>query len=71
MELSRAVDAQGKTQEFLLSPTRDTQGCQTLLLENAGCLSQGHSARDDGGYNLRLPLSFEQAESRGKRVRVL
>src|SRR5258706_9687287 len=37
MYLYRAVDSQGNTLEFLLSPTRNASLGQTLLLKSAGC----------------------------------
>src|SRR5258708_9562927 len=46
MYLYRAVDSQGNTLEFLLSPTRDASLSQTLLRESACCASYQHSSSD-------------------------
>jgi transposase, IS6 family len=39
MYLYRAVDSQGNTLEFLLSPTRDARSGEALFLESAHCAS--------------------------------
>ena len=45
MYLYRAVDSQGNTLEFLLSPTRDASLGQTFLRESACCASYRHSSQ--------------------------
>ena len=48
MYLSRAVDSQGNTLEFLLSPPRDASLGQMLLRESACCAPYQHTSRHDG-----------------------
>ncbi len=46
MYLSRAVDSQGNTLEFLLSATRDARFGQAVFLESPRCLPHHDSPRD-------------------------
>ena|SRR5260370_40091255 len=48
MYLYRAVDSQGNTLEFLLSPRRDASLGQTLLLKGACCASHQRTSRHHG-----------------------
>jgi transposase, IS6 family len=48
MYLYRAIDSQGNTLEFLLSPTRDASLSQALLRESACCAPYQHSSSHHG-----------------------
>ena len=60
--LYRAVDSQGRTLEFLLSPTRDAPFRQALFPQNARLLSYDFPARDHCGQKCGVSQSLQRTE---------
>jgi transposase, IS6 family len=62
--LYRAVDSQGHTLEFLLSPTRDAEAAKRFFPQNACLLSHRLPSCDHCGQERCLSQSLQRNESR-------
>ena len=63
MDRYRAVDSQGKTLEFLLSPTRDAEAAKRFFSQTLARLSYGLCACAHGGQERGLSQSLHRTEN--------
>jgi IS6 family transposase len=65
MYLYRAVDSQGKTLEFQLSPSRDAQAAKRFCAKAVGAIHTGTPASSPSTETRRIRASFRELKAAG------